>query len=56
MIDDGELTSCLYPCDLESWKIALDPTGMVARARAGEADTVRSWKMKTAEEERTFVP
>lgn len=47
VIDDEEFTSYLYPCDPESWEIAEDPTGMAARALAGEADTVSFWKLES---------
>lgn len=43
VIDDEEFTSYLYPCDPNSWEIISDPTGMAARALAGEADTVSAW-------------
>lgn len=43
VIDDEEFTSYLYPCDPSSWEIVSDPTGMAARALAGEADTVDTW-------------
>ena len=43
VIDDEEFTSYLYPCDAECWEIVLDPTGMAARALAGDADTLHAW-------------
>lgn len=43
VIDNEEFTSYLYPCDPACWEIAEDPTGMAARALAGEADTVEDW-------------
>lgn len=43
VIDDEETTSYLYPCDPSRWEILEDPTGMAARALAGEADTVDFW-------------
>lgn len=43
VIDDEEFTSYLYPCDPGSWEIVSDPTGMAARALAGDSDTVSAW-------------
>lgn len=51
VIDNEEFTSYLYPCDPGSWEIVADPTGMAARALAGEADTVSSWKLELAQED-----
>lgn len=51
VIDNEEFTSYLYPCDPDSWEIEADPTGMAARALAGEADTVSSWKLELAQED-----
>lgn len=49
VIDDEEFTSYLYPCDPDSWEVLEDPTGMAARALAGEADTVSYWRMDEQE-------
>lgn len=49
VIDDEEFTSYLYPCDPDSWEIVEDPTGMAARALAGEADTVDFWRFDEQE-------
>lgn len=54
VIDDDEFTSYLYPCDPESWEIVQDPTGMAARALAGDADTLHSWYPEMALEEGTI--
>jgi hypothetical protein len=43
VVDNEEFTSYMYPCDPESWEIVEDPTGMAARALAGEADTISVW-------------
>ena len=39
VVDNEEFTSYMYPCDKDSWEILEDPTGMAARALAGDADT-----------------
>lgn len=54
VIDNEEFTSYLYPCDPDSWEIVTDPTGMAARALAGDADTVSSWKLELAQEDGSF--
>ncbi len=54
VIDDEELTSYLYPCDPDSWEVVLDPTGMAARAIAGEADTIDGWYPELAQQEGTI--
>lgn len=54
VIDDEEFTSYLYPCDPGSWEVVLDPTGMAARALAGEADTIEGWYPELAREEGTI--
>lgn len=46
VIDNEEFTSYLYPCDPDSWEIVDDPTGMAARALAGEIDVDTSWKIE----------
>ena len=50
VIDNEEFTSCLYPCDPDSWEVVLDPTGMATRALSGEADTVPGWKVELADD------
>ena len=50
-IDNEEFSSYLYPCDPGSWEIVEDPTGMAARALAGENDSVEQWKMELAAQE-----
>lgn len=45
VIDNEEFTSYMYPCDKASWVIVEDPTGMAARALAGDADTIGVWKI-----------
>ena len=54
VIDDEEFTSYLYPCDPGSWEVVLDPTGMAARALAGEADTIEGWYPELAQKEGTI--
>ena len=49
VIDNEEFTSYLYPCAPDSWEIVEDPTGMAARALAGEADTVSFWRFDEQE-------
>lgn len=49
VIDDEESTSYLYPCDPNSWEIVNNPTGMAARALAGDADTVSAWFIEEAQ-------
>ncbi|MBQ9043934.1 MAG: CpXC domain-containing protein [Eggerthellaceae bacterium] len=51
VVDNEEFSSYLYPCDPDSWEIVEDPTGMAARALAGEAETVEQWKMEMVAEE-----
>lgn len=46
VVDDEEFTSYLYPCDPDAWEIAEDPTGMAARALAGDNDSVSFWKLE----------
>ncbi len=45
VVDNEEFTSYMYPCDKDSWEILEDPTGMAARALAGDADTIGVWKI-----------
>lgn len=45
VVDNEEFTSYMYPCDKDSWEIVEDPTGMAARALAGDADTIGVWKI-----------
>lgn len=54
VIDDEEFTSYLYPCDPASWEVVSDPTGMAARALAGDADTVEKWYPQMAQEPGTI--
>lgn len=54
VIDNEKFTSYLYPCDPESWEIIVDPTGMAARALAGDADTIHSWKVELAQEDNSI--
>lgn len=48
VIDDEEFTAYLYPCDKDCWEVVSDPTGMAARALAGDAHTVSGWKLELA--------
>lgn len=43
VVDDEEFTSYLYPCDPDCWEILEDPTGMAARALAGQAHAGSFW-------------
>lgn len=43
VIDNGESTANLYPSTPSDWEIVDDPTGMAARALAGNANTIESW-------------
>jgi predicted RNA-binding Zn-ribbon protein involved in translation (DUF1610 family) len=56
VIDDEEFTSYLYlyPCDPGSWEVVSDPTGMAARALAGDADTIDRWYPQMAQEPGAF--
>ena len=45
VVDNEEFTSYMYPCDKDSWEIVEDPTGMAARALAGDADTIGVWRI-----------
>lgn len=50
VIDNEEFAPYLYPCDPDSWEIVEDPTGMAARALAGDADTISSWYVELAKQ------
>ena len=54
VIDNEETTSYLYPCDPNSWEIVEDPTGMAARALAGDADTVDQWRVELSSDPDSF--
>lgn len=54
VIDDEEFTSYLYPCDPGSWEVVCDPTGMAARALAGDANTIDRWYPQMAQQPGTF--
>ena len=54
VIDNEETTSYLYPCDPDSWEIVEDPTGMAARALAGDADTVEQWRVELSSDPDSF--
>ncbi len=54
VIDNEETTSFLYPCDPDSWEIVEDPTGMAARALAGDADTVDAWRTELVSQADSF--
>ena len=54
VIDNEETTSYLYPCDPDSWEIVEDPTGMAARALAGDADTVDKWRVELSSDPDSF--